>query len=72
MSTELLAPPSPRKSPFMPGSRCYPETPHRQRQLWATGLTKTGAEAVLDWLEAHGHSACQVSDVADEGFTVTE
>ena len=71
MSTELLAPPSTTKSPFRLDSRCHPERPHRQRQLWATGLTKTGAEAVLDWLEAHGHSDCQVSCVADEGFTVT-
>jgi hypothetical protein len=40
--------------------------------VWATGLTKTGAEALLDWLEAHGHNHCQVCYVAGEGFTVTQ
>jgi predicted GIY-YIG superfamily endonuclease len=72
MSTRMLAPASPRRPPLLPNSRCHPEQPHRPRRRWATGLTKTGAEAVLDWLEAHGHSHCQVSLVAGEGFTVTE
>jgi hypothetical protein len=72
MSTQLLAPPSPRMSSLAPDFLCQAEEPHRQRGMWATGLTKTGAEAVLDWLEAHGHGACQVSYVDGEGFTVTE
>jgi hypothetical protein len=55
----------------MPSRQCRPEKPQRQSQLWGTGLTKTGAEAVLDWLEVHGHGGCQVSYVAGEGFTVT-
>jgi hypothetical protein len=55
-----------------PDFRRFAEGPHRQRRPWATGLTKRGAEAVLDWLEAHGHSDCRVSYVAGEGFTVTE
>jgi putative acetyltransferase len=48
------------------------EEPHPQRRIWATGLTKTEAERVLDWLEAHGHRNCQVFFVAGHGFTVTE
>jgi hypothetical protein len=72
MSSLRLAPASPRKSPWMPDSRCPSEEPHGPRALWATGLTPTGAEALLDWLEAHGHSDCQVSYIAGEGFTVTE
>lgn len=71
MSTPLLAPASPRKSPLMPDSRCHPEEPHRQGGLLATGLTKAEAEALLDWMEAHGRGDCQVSYVAGEGFTVT-
>jgi hypothetical protein len=72
MTTHLLAPARPRRSPVKPDSRCHPEEPQRPRGLWATGLTKTGAEAFLDWLEVHGHGDCQVSYVVGEGFAVTE
>ena len=72
MSTQLLAPANPSKAPLIPDSRCHAEEPHRQKGIWASGLTKTGAESFLDWLEAHGHCDCQVSYVANEGFTVTE
>ena len=72
MSPELLPPPGSGMSPMTPDSRRRPVKPHRQRQRWATGLTKSRAEALLDWLEAHGHSGCQVTYVAAEGFTVTE
>jgi len=72
MSTQLLAPASPRKSPVMPDSWPHPEEAQRPRRVWATGLTKTAAEALLDWLEAHGLGGCQVSYVAGEGFAVTE
>ena len=72
MTAQLLAPASPRGVPWMPDSRCSPEEPHRQRGMWATGLTKRGAKALLDWLEAHGHGDYQVSYIADEGFSVTE
>jgi hypothetical protein len=70
MSTTLLPTSNPRKSPLLRDSRCQPQKPHRKRQLVATGLSKTRAEAVLDWLEAHGHSDCQVAYVADEGFAI--
>jgi hypothetical protein len=72
MSTQLLAPSGPSMSPLMQDSPSHAKEPHRQRVMWATGLTKTEAEAVLDWLEAHGHGDCQVSYVDGEGFTVTE
>jgi len=72
MSTQLLAPPSPRKSPLISDPRCHAEEPHRQKKIWASGLTKTGAESFLDWLEVHNQSDCQVSYVAGEGFTITE
>ena len=72
MSTQLLEPASPSSFPGMADSRCHAEEPPRHRWMWATGLTKTGAETLLDWLEAHGHGGCQVSHVAGEGFTVTE
>jgi hypothetical protein len=55
----------------MPDSLRCPEQTNRQQRSWATGVTKTGAEAVLDWLENHGQSDCQVSYVAGDGFTVT-
>lgn len=45
--------------------------PHPQRRILATGLSKTEAENVLDWLETHGQRDCQVSFVEGEGFTVT-
>jgi hypothetical protein len=72
MSTELLVRFSPGNSRLKANTRCDPEKPDRKRQPWATCLTKTGAETVLDWLEAHGHSDCRVSYVAGEGFTVSE
>jgi hypothetical protein len=72
MSTQLSAPARPKISPVMPDPRCHAEEPPRQRRLWATGLTKTRAEAVLDWLEAHDHGNCQVSYVDGKGFTITE
>jgi hypothetical protein len=56
----------------MPDSWPHPEEAQRPRRVWATGLTKTAAEALLDWLEAHGLGGCQVSYVAGEGFAVTE
>jgi hypothetical protein len=35
-----------------------------------SGLTKTEAEELLDWLENHGIQGCQVSYVEEKGFTV--
>jgi hypothetical protein len=35
-----------------------------------TGLTKTEAESLLDWLEAAGHGLCQLSYVNGEGFSI--
>lgn len=72
MSTQLLVPVSPRMPPWIPNSWCHAEETQRQKGIWASGLTKTGAESFLDWLEVHGHCDCQVSYVAGEGFTVTE
>ena len=72
MSSQLLTRASSRKSPWRLDSPCHPEKPHRPKGLWATGLTKAGAEAFLDWLEVHGHGDCQVSYVVGEGFAVTE
>jgi hypothetical protein len=71
MNTQLQPPASPRISPLQPDSRCHAEEPLRQRRMWATSLTKTEAETVLDWLEAQGHGHCQVSYVDGEGFAVT-
>lgn len=72
MAMQLLAPARPEGSPWMLDSRCNPAEPLRPRGVWATGLTKTAAEAVRDWLEVHGHAACRVSYAIGEGFTVSE
>lgn len=34
------------------------------------GLSKTEAESLLDWLEAHGYGQREVSCAEDRGFTV--
>jgi hypothetical protein len=71
MSTYLLAPTSPRELRSdqeeldRQGEMCGPD-------LWERGLTKAAAEDALDWLEAHGHGGCQVSDVAGKGFLVRD
>jgi hypothetical protein len=70
MPTVPLTPTSLNRSRRMPYSQRRAEQSPLQRQLWATGLTKMRAEAVLDWLENHGHCDCQVSYVAGKGFTV--
>jgi hypothetical protein len=36
----------------------------------ASGLTKNDAEDFLDWLDAHGWSPFQVSDLTPEGYTI--
>jgi len=41
-----------------------------EQRVWHTGLTKSEAEQVSDWLEAHGHHDCELSTSSD-GFTVT-
>jgi len=71
MTTQLLASSGLSLSPLMPDSPSHAKEPHRKRGTF-TGLTKPEAEAVLDWLEAHGHCDCQVSYVDGECFTVTE
>ncbi len=43
---------------------------HRTRARCISGLTKTQAEDVLDWLEANGYHRCEVSYVVAEGFVV--
>lgn len=35
-----------------------------------SGLNKTQAEDLLDWLEAHGYRNCELSYDAQTGFTV--
>jgi hypothetical protein len=71
MSTAVLAPSNLRKVSMIRDSRCHLEQPHRQRQVLATSLSKTAAEDLLDWLEAHGQGDCDVTYVASEGFTIT-
>jgi hypothetical protein len=71
MSTQLLVPASPRMVRFLPNPRFHAQDLHRQKGIWASGLTKTAAESFLDWLEVHGHRDCQVSYVVGEGFAVT-
>jgi len=46
------------------------ETFQRPRTGCISGLTKTQAENVLDWLEAHGYRHCEVSYVNEKGFVV--
>ena len=70
MTAELLSRPSSGKS--LSASWCRVEEPRPQKRIWATGLSKTEAEGLLDWLENHAHSNCQVSYVVGDGFTVTE
>jgi hypothetical protein len=57
-------------SPLLRASCCHPDK--SPGQFPATGLTKTEAEVLLDWLEVHGHRDCLVSHVAGEGFTVSK
>jgi hypothetical protein len=51
---------------------CHCEQVERPRRIWATGVTKTRAEAILDWLDAQVHGDCRVTYVAGEGYTVVE
>jgi hypothetical protein len=46
--------------------------PAQQYQpIRVTGLTKSQAEDLLDWLEANGYRDYRLSYTADEGFTVS-
>jgi hypothetical protein len=71
MSTQLL-------DPVIPGQfHRMPDFPRKrddlnQGRVWGSGLTKTEAEDLLDWLEMHGHDHCRVSYAAGEGFLVRE
>jgi hypothetical protein len=42
----------------------------RARTVWGPGLTKTQAEDLLDWLEAHGCQDCEVVYEEASGFTI--
>jgi hypothetical protein len=42
----------------------------QQQSQLVTGLNKSQAEDLLDWLEANGYRNCRVSYKAGEGFTV--
>ena len=42
-----------------------------QRTIRVTGLSKSQAEDLLDWLEASGYRGYRLSYAADQGFTVS-
>jgi hypothetical protein len=46
-------------------------TAARQRPTRATGLTKSEAEDLLDWLQANGYPEYHLSYSAGKGFTVS-
>jgi hypothetical protein len=49
---------------------CVDDTPAGQPCRAVVGLTKEQAEDLLDWLEGHGRSDCEVSYEPATGFTV--
>ena len=49
------------------GSEALPTSP---KTLHKTGLTKTEAEDLMDWLEAHGYRQLQLSYTSGQGFAV--
>ncbi|HEV3144677.1 MAG TPA: hypothetical protein VGZ47_12380 [Gemmataceae bacterium] len=49
-----------------------PIHPRQQRQrMRVTGLTKSQAEDLLDWLEANGYRDRHISYLAGKGFSVS-
>ncbi len=72
MNTQLVASTRPRGTPLPPDSWCNLAEGDRGTRVWGTALTKTAAEELLDWLEAHGHDSCPVSCVAGGAFRVLE
>lgn len=50
---------------------CSQSVTQPQRSLHVTGLSKSQAEDLLDWLEANGYRDYHLSYVGGEGFTVT-
>ena len=58
---------SPQPVPMVACS--IPRTPHSETGRSASGLTKTQAEDLLDWLEAHGQKG-NLTFVSGQGFTV--
>jgi len=57
-----------------PGRRrldLFRPAPQPQRFIRVTGLTKTQAEDLLDWLEANRYRGYQVSYAPERGFTVS-
>jgi hypothetical protein len=53
-------------------SVCVRERPQTDAEGWdyCEELSKTEAENLLDWLEAHGYTQREVTHVEDHGFTV--
>jgi hypothetical protein len=41
-----------------------------QGWAWTTGLTRTEAEELLDWLEANGYGERELSFQPEQGFQV--
>lgn len=56
---------------FRVDSHCHCNESQRPQTILASGLTKVRAEDLLDCLEAQGHTACQVTYVAGDGFLIT-
>ena len=56
---------SPSRAPVAENMAPAPPLPEA-----VSGLNKTQAENLLDWLQAHGHIDCEVSYDEQTGFTV--
>jgi hypothetical protein len=65
-----LAPPGDHP-PSVPLEKAEPKREAvRARIAWGPGLTKTQAEELLDWLEAHDIRDCEVTYEEGHGFTI--